>query len=353
MENSPIIEFEKRKREHIELSLADANEAMGLSGLDSIGLVHEALPEINFSDIKLQHKSLGEVLETPFLVSSMTAGHIDSVDLNQRLAKACQSRGWMMGVGSQRRELFDAKASNEWAKLRKAAPRVKLIGNIGLSQLIHSSVDSIKSLVAALQASALFVHTNPLQEALQPEGTPEFKGGLKALSQLCQQLNVPVVLKETGCGFSVATLQRLKETGLKAVDVSGFGGTHWGRIEGARAQASGSKSALIKAQAAKTFSHWGVSTVQSVSNALELNPDYEVWASGGVRTGLDAAKLFAMGANKVGFAKPILQAALAGEEALDVKMEVLEFELKTALFCTGAESIGALQSKKAWVWTKK
>lgn len=340
-------QFEKRKVDHIKLSLDSRNEAVGGSQLDTIGLLHEALPDLNFEDINLETEILGLKQPTPFLVSSMTAGHADSVNLNLLLASVCEKRGWLMGVGSQRRELTDDAAAGEWRKIRAAHPRVKLLGNLGLSQLIQSSTKDILKLTEALEATAMIVHLNPLQECLQPEGTPQFKGGLKRLSELVKELPIPVVVKETGCGFSKRTLERLNETGVAAVDVSGFGGTHWGRIEGGRLDAMDPR-----AHVAKTFENWGVSTAQTLIWAEEVSPKYEIWASGGIRSGLDAAKVMAMGAGVAGFAKPVLAAALNGAQALDHMMQVIEQELKTALFCTGCASIEDLKEKKPWRWMR-
>jgi isopentenyl-diphosphate Delta-isomerase len=339
-------QFERRKGDHIRLSLNRSTQATGQSGLERVILVHEALPEIDFSDVVLSTTSLRQKIKTPLLVSSMTAGHAGSLDLNSRLAEACETRGWRMGVGSQRRELGDPDAASEWKKIRKTARNVELFGNLGLSQLIVTKVAAVEKLVDDLQASGMIIHLNALQEAIQPEGTPQFKGGLKALKTLAKKLSVPVIVKETGCGFSRRTLEALKETGVAAVDVSGLGGTHWGRIEGFR---NPERKAV-----AETFADWGVSTLDSVVSALKAKPKYEIWASGGVRTGLDAAKLLAMGSKIVGIAKPILEAALKSEAALDSQMEQIEQELKTALFCTGNRNVAELQNNTAkrqvWQW---
>ncbi len=344
-----ISQFEGRKRDHIALALKDETEAYGHSGLEQIELAHEALPNLNFSEINIHSQSLQQSIETPFIVSSMTAGHVDSIDLNVRLARACSDRGWWMGVGSQRRELADKTARDEWRKVRAAVPNVQLMGNLGIAQLIVSEIDQVRALVDALEARAMIVHLNALQECFQPEGTPEFRGGLEKISALVKALpTTAIIVKETGCGFSGETLRRLNETGIAAVDVSGFGGTHWGRIEGLRAKGVDK----VREQAAEAFADWGVSTLDSVLAAAEIKPSYEVWASGGVRNGLDAAKLLALGARRVGFAKPILQAALAGDEALNLKLETIEFELKTALFCTGCVNIDDLRNRKVWQWRR-
>ncbi|MEK6556104.1 MAG: type 2 isopentenyl-diphosphate Delta-isomerase, partial [Bdellovibrionota bacterium] len=308
-------------------------------------LVHEALPELDFDEVSLKSQILKQEFEKPLLISSMTAGHLGSLDINQRLAEAASARGWLMGVGSQRRELFDREALNEWKTVRQRAPNALLLGNLGLSQLIETTTDKVKELVEGLEATAMIIHLNPLQECLQPEGTPKFKGGLKAIERVARELTIPIIIKETGCGFSEPTLRRLKDVGIRAVDISGYGGTHWGRIEGQRSSQDG-----VLAQASQTFASWGVSTAQSMLNAVNVQPPYDIWASGGVRTGLDAARLIAMGAKCVGFAKPLLQAAILGPEQLDAKMELIEKELKIALFCTGSKNTDFLRAKKVWKW---
>lgn len=343
--SEPNGQFENRKADHIRLSLSERNQAIGESGFDRVQLLHEALPDLDFKQVTLQTPVLGRRMPTPFFVSSMTAGHDAAIDLNTRLARAIQERGWCMGVGSQRRELSDPDCGREWSEIRRQCPRAILFANLGLAQVIATKVDGIERLVERLQAAAMIVHLNALQECLQPEGTPSFRGGLKAIERLCRQLSVPVIVKETGCGISRATLKRLRGLGIAAVDVSGLGGTHWGRIEGER-----NAQSTERREAAATLANWGISTVEALFDASSLKTDYEVWASGGVRSGLDAAKALAMGAQAVGFAQPVLRAAMAGEGELFHKMSVLEFELKTVLFCTGAKSIMDLQTKKVWKW---
>lgn len=331
-------QFETRKRSHLDIALRPEVEATEVTDLREIRLEHDALPEFDFSDVRIA-TAFGKgrakrELATPFFVSGMTAGHASATLLNRRLAAACARRGWIFGVGSQRRELDPAlPAIDAWAGLKSEAPGLVVLGNLGISQAIAEPVASVQRLVKNAEADAFCVHLNALQEVIQPEGTPTFKGGLAALKKLATKLGCPLVLKETGCGFSRRTLAKIRVLPLAAVDVSGLGGTHWGRIEGLRAAEEGES---VRARAAETFAEWGVSTVESVRAAAEILPkSTEIWASGGVRTGLDAAKLIALGATRVGFAKPALEAALAGEAELDRWMETVEFELRTALFCTG------------------
>ncbi len=333
-------QFEQRKRDHIELALMPANQSSELNPFDHLSLVHEALPDINFNDISIQYKRFSKVVEKPFLISSMTAGHSNAVNINKRLIEACAQSGWAMGVGSQRRELTDKQAAFEWQPLRHEFPKVSLFSNLGIAQLINTPVSDIQRLIDSLQADAIIIHCNPLQECIQPEGTTDFKGCWDALEQLVKTIPTPVIVKETGCGFSKNTLIRLNDIGVAAVDVSGVGGTHWGRIEGHRAV-----NVSLRHQTADTFRNWGIDTRQSVKNATAINPVFEIWGSGGVRHGLDAAKLFALGATTVGFAKPMLEAALESSQHVLNKMMAIEYELKTAMFCTGSLILSDLKEK--------
>lgn len=348
--------FEARKRSHITHSLDQKHQALGFTGLAQIHLAHDALPEIDLNEVSLAEPALNEgstLLSTPFFIAGMTAGHPDAAHVNRLLAEAAARRGWAMGLGSQRREL-----GTTWKESLPTTPGLYLVGNLGLSQVITSitagKAHQILDLVSGSKLSALCVHLNALQEAIQPEGTPEFKGGLDALAVLGRALvsaGIPLILKETGCGFSEATLAKLRTAalpGLAAIDVSGLGGTHWGRIEGSRArekQGEASEAALVS----ETFATWGESTVHSVLAARRILPQVSTWASGGVRTGLDAAKLIALGAHRVGFAQPALAAALEGEAALGSWMSRMEAELKVALFCTGSRTPKLLREKEhAW-----
>jgi isopentenyl-diphosphate delta-isomerase len=368
-----IAQFEGRKREHIQLALDPSNQASQVGGLDHYRLIHEALPDFNFDEVRLDARCLGWPSRTPFYVAGMTAGHADAFKLNRALAIACERRGWAMGVGSQRRQLESRESGSsesnldQWKKLREEVPELTLFANLGIAQVIDAPVAEILRVVQTLNAQALAIHLNALQEVMQPEGTPQFRGAFAAIERVVDELGnagIRVLLKETGCGFSRTTLEKIAQLPLAAVDVSGLGGTHWGRIEGARA-----KPGSLHAKAAQTFADWGVSTPESVRDAREVFSSQaskkkdssahdqaglalprliEVWASGGVRSGLDAAKLIALGADRVGYAKPALEAALAGDEALDQWMELQEFELKTALFCTGCRTPESLRKEGKW-----
>lgn len=340
-------QFEQRKRDHLRIALDSTVQSSLSAGLESVSLIHEALPDLNFEDIDLSSDLNGHKLSVPYFVSSMTAGHEHGHRVNLALAKLSERRQILMGVGSQRRELQDPAAAAEWTNLRKEAPRAILAGNLGIAQLITASTDQVRAMVDRLDAKALFIHLNSLQECLQPEGTPHFRGGLEAISRVVKNVNVPVIIKETGCGFSKETLKRLGNTGIFAVDLAGLGGTHWGRVEGQRAPVGS-----LQAEASSAFADWGISTLQSLQNAKEAQVSFQIWASGGVRTGVDVAKLSSMGVKLVGLAVPWLQAAVQpdAEAALDRLADRLSFELKTSLFCTGSKNLAELQSGSKWTW---
>ncbi|MBI2785641.1 MAG: type 2 isopentenyl-diphosphate Delta-isomerase [Legionella longbeachae] len=333
-------QFEQRKQDHIKLALMSENQTAELSTLDNITLVHDALPDLDFDEINIEGYRFGKVVAKPFIISSMTAGHRRAKHINRNLVEACAQSGWAMGVGSQRRELTDPKAAFEWQHLRQDFPQVSLYSNLGIAQLITTPIADIQRLTDALQANALIIHCNPLQECMQPEGTTTYKGCWQALANLVQNLPLPIILKETGCGFSHTTMTRLNDIGIAALDIGGLGGTHWGRIEGHRATDD-----PIRQQAAITFRNWGIDTATSVKQAAELNPSYEIWGSGGVVNGLNAAKLFALGASTVGYAQPLLEAALESAKQVNLFMRTIEYELKVAMFCTGSRVLIDLRNK--------
>ncbi|KTC91670.1 type 2 isopentenyl-diphosphate Delta-isomerase [Fluoribacter dumoffii] len=331
-------QFEQRKQDHIKLALMPENQTAELSTFDSINLIHDALPDLNFAEISIKSSRFGQAVEKPFLISSMTAGHRHAKHINRNLIEACALNGWAMGVGSQRRELTDPKAAFEWQHLRRDFPQVSLYSNLGIAQLITHPLSDIQRLTDALQANALIIHCNPLQECMQPEGTTDYKGCWEALANAVKNLSLPIIVKETGCGFSRETMMRLNDIGIAAIDVGGLGGTHWGRIEGHRATQD-----PIRQKAAITFRNWGIDTATSVKHAVGLNLAYEIWGSGGVNNGLNAAKLFALGATTVGYARPMLEPALESSEQVSLCMQTIEYELKVTLFCTGSRELGDLR----------
>lgn len=348
--------FEKRKKDHIYWSLSDKSQA-DLSPSQLINLPHDPIPEIDFADVSLETESKLFNNSKPFLISSMTGGHDESESINYKLAKAAAENNWLFSTGSLRREVEDKDLkTSEWSKIRSEFKNANLIGNIGLPQIIDPLLrKKLVNFLMELKFDALFVHLNPLQEALQIEGTPNYKNGFSSLKSLIDELNIPVLLKETGTGFSRNSVKKIKqeEVDVKAIDVSGFGGTHWGRIEGLRTP---DESKFYKAS--NTFKNWGHSTVESL---LSLNQEkgllLEPWASGGLRNGLDAAICFALGARVCGFAMPFMKAAVSKDIGeLKNLIELIEYETKIALFCTGSKNITELRQNSSkeggWSWKK-
>ena len=342
-------QFINRKRQHLELALQDEMQAIESASLNRVQLNHDSLPDLDLREVSIESSFLDRPIATPYYVAGMTAGHEQAEEINSRLAEACASRGWLFGIGSQRREI-DTEIEAEFtdsanSHLISRFPQLKLIANLGITQLIElhrkNEFSKFFKVLDRTRASLAAIHLNPLQEAIQPEGTPYFRGSFSALSEFVAQCPIPVMVKETGTGMGINTLRKLSQLNLFAVDVSGLGGTHWGRIEGRRAEVNSVSAALGEA-----FSNWGVTTLESVRNATAVIENTEIWASGGMRTGVDAAKLLCLGANRIGFAKPALESALKSADALDHWMATKEQELRVALFCTNSLSIADLNPTK-------
>jgi isopentenyl-diphosphate delta-isomerase len=333
------LHFEKRKQDHIRLSLDDSSQSPHRQDWERYQLKHNAFPEINLKEVDISTSFFSHKLSAPFFISSMTAGHAEGVEINMRLARISHEKQILMGLGSQRRELNDLSVQNEWKEIRKNYPRALWLSNIGLSQVITHSTEAVLRLLDSTQSLGLIVHTNPLQEALQTEGTTQFKGGLLALEKLVKASDRPIIVKEVGSGFSLDNLKRLESLGVSAVDLSGRSGTHWGRIEGLRA-----KDPVVE-RASKSFLNWGSFALDSLLEAQHKGIKIPLWVSGGVRSGVDVAKSLALGAELVGLAQPWLKAATISNQELECVYRQLELELKTSLFCTGSKNIKEIQNK--------
>jgi isopentenyl-diphosphate delta-isomerase len=339
--------FVQRKEDHLHFSLNPDSQTSLFAQFDQFDLIHDSMPELNLNEVSIRSHFLDSELATPFFVSGMTAGHENANLINDRIAMMASERGWIMGVGSQRRELDSTYEDQALQKLSIKYPKLKLISNLGLSQLItlhqNNAFSKLSKLIEKSGSLMIAIHLNPLQEAIQAEGTPNFKGGLEALKAWKKISPVPVMVKETGSGMSEVTFLKLKSLDLFAIDLSGMGGTHWGRIEGLRA-----KNSSLTTKMGKTFGEWGVSTVESLLDADQIfkGTSTEIWASGGVRSGLDAAKAIAMGAQRVGFAQPVLKAAMESEVALMEFASEMEQGLKISMFCTNSKNLTELNSSK-------
>jgi isopentenyl-diphosphate Delta-isomerase len=338
--------IEGRKADHLRLAAEADVEASAAAGWSDVRLVHEALPSIDLCDVELQTEFLGKHLEAPLVIAGMTGGHRAAHQVNAVLARATERYGLAMGVGSQRAALRRADLAYTYTVVRERAPTALLIANIGAPQLIAQ--DGTPALTPAevgeaidmIQANALAVHLNYLQESVQPEGERRARGVGEAIAELVQRVPVPVIAKETGAGMTRETALRLRDLGVQALDVGGVGGTSFAAVEGMRAEAHGDTAGQ---RLGALLRDWGVPTAVSTVGAREAN--LPIIATGGVRSGLDAARALALGATLVGVARPLLHAALEGDHAVEEWIEQFLAELRTVLFLTGSASVRALRDK--------
>ena len=330
--------IQERKDDHLRLNLeAEVQFRKVTTGLERYRFQHQALPEIDLAAVDLSTAFLGKPLRYPFLISSMTGGTGEALRINLNLARAAQACGVAMGVGSQRAAIEDWSMARTF-QVRPAAPDILLLANLGAVQLNYGyTADQCRLAVEMIQADALILHLNPLQEALQPEGDGSFGDLLSKIEVVCKTLEVPVVVKETGAGLSARVVYQLVDAGVAAVDVAGAGGTSWSRVEMHRARTD--RDRRVAAQ----FVDWGIPTAEAVQQARRAAPDLPIVASGGIYTGLDAAKAIALGADVVAMARPFLKAAVVSTEAVEDTTEELAQTLRIAMFCIGAPELAALK----------
>ncbi len=350
--------IESRKADHLRLSAVGDVDALGGAGWEDVKLVHEALPEVDQCAIDLSIQFLGKRLSAPLVIAGMTGGHQTARDVNATLARAAERHGLAMGVGSQRAALRRADLAYTYTVVREQAPTAFLMGNIGAPQLIAQgdtpplSLEDVTAAIGMIGADALAVHLNFLQESVQPEGERRARGCASAIQRVVEHVSVPVIAKETGAGLSLTTALRLKELGVAALDVGGVGGTSFAAVEGLRAEAQG---AAASQRLGQVFRDWGVPTPVSVVGVQPTG--LPVIATGGIRTGLEAAKAMALGATLVGVARPLLQAALEGDQAVDTWIDQFLHELRTVLFLTGSANLAELRRRprvvvggtRAWI----
>jgi isopentenyl-diphosphate Delta-isomerase len=343
-----------RKQEHVELTIGrDVSFQAKTPGFDRWEFRHNALPELNFSEVDPSTTFLGKKLALPLLISSMTGGYEDATRINRQLAEVCAEKHLGMGVGSQRQAMEETRFHRSFSVVREVAPDIPVFGNIGGAEVAKLTDSSkVRRLADLIRADGFAVHLNPLQELLQPEGNPEFRGVLRGIEMLVKELPIPVIVKEIGAGISLSVARRLLEIGVKIIDVAGAGGTSWAGVEIIRrAKKNGKHKRLPEASdwSAQSFWDWGIPTVDAlrqVSSLKTQDPRLTVISSGGISGGLDIAKSFAFGADLAGAARPMLKALEGGgTKALLSKIAVWEMELKGAMFLTGSRTIADLQKQ--------
>ncbi len=327
-----------RKADHIRINL-EKNVQSGVSnGLEKYRFPHQALPEINLADVVTQTTVFGRKLNAPLLISSMTGGTKEAGPINRALAKAAQSARIGMGLGSLR-PAIESPALVSSYRVRDVAPDILLLSNLGAIQLNYGySLDECRRAVELVEADALILHLNSLQEALQPEGNTEFAGLLQKIEAVCRSLSIPVVVKEVGWGIGGETARRLAMAGVAAIDVAGAGGTSWSQVEKYRAQNRN------QARLAALFADWGLSTAEALVDCRRAVPNLPLIASGGIRNGLEIAKCIALGANLAGIAGPLLQAAVKGPRSVEAELERWIRELRVTMFAAGARDLSELRS---------
>ncbi len=327
-----------RKDEHLRINLEEQVESDLTTGLERYHFIHQALPELDLAQVDTSITLWGKRLQLPLIISSMTGGTPRAQEINFALARAAQAHGIAMGVGSQRTALEHPETAGTF-QVRPVAPDILLLANLGAIQLNYGyGPDECRRAVEMIEADALILHLNPLQEALQPEGETCFAGLVRKIETVCRTLSVPVIVKEVGWGFSEQAVRQLHAAGVAAIDVAGAGGTSWSQVEMHRARHP------RQARVAAAFRAWGIPTAVSIGLARRAAPDLPIIASGGLRTGLDVAKCLALGACACGMAGPFLKAASASQEAVEEVIIEMGTVLRVTMFAAGAGSIPALQA---------
>lgn len=333
-------QIKSRKGEHIQINLEKDVASALTTGLADYRFVHQALPEMALSEVDMGQVLFGKTQRVPVLVSSMTGGTERAARINRHLAEGAQAVGLAMGVGSQRAAIADASLAESF-QVRRYAPNILLFANLGAVQLNYGyGVDECRQAVEMIEADALILHLNPLQEALQPEGDGDFSGLAGKIGEVREKLGVPVIVKEVGWGLSVEAARLLYDAGVDALDVAGAGGTSWSQVEMYR------NPDPYRAQTAGAFIGWGIPTAESLLAVRQVYQDRPVFASGGLRTGIDIAKCLALGANLGGMAGQFLRAADESLEATVSTMRMVTDQVRIAMFACGARNLDALRTDK-------
>ena len=334
----PPLRTGARKDDHIRINLEeDVSFDQTTTGLERYRFVHQALPELDLEEIDTTTTFLGHQLAFPVLIASMTGGTPHAGQINRILAEVAAAAGIGMGLGSTRAMLEDPGAA--WTfQMRKYAPNLVLFANLGAVQLNYGyGVDDCRRIVEETEADGLFLHLNPLQEALQPEGDTRFSGLVKRIEEVCRALPVPVIAKEVGWGISSKVARWLLDAGIAALDVAGAGGTSWSQVEMHRSQS------WVQREVAASFREWGIPTSEAILMVREVSVDVPLVASGGLKTGIDVAKCLALGADVATLAGVMLRAATDGPETLREQLEILHRQIIISMFVTGAQDIEALR----------
>lgn len=338
-------DVERRKAEHLRVAATQDVDSRVGPGWSDIHLLHQALPLADLASIDLGTDFLGHHLSAPLVVAAMTGGHKAARQVNEVLAGAAQRHGLAIGLGSQRAALRNPALAHTYAVARERAPTAFLIANVGAAQLVPQAsgapltLDQLREAVAMIDANALAIHLNFLEESVQPEGDRQVAGLRQALAAAAASVPVPMIAKETGAGLSRDAAGELGRLGFRALDVGGVGGTSFAAVEAQRAAEQGDRRG---AALGGIYRNWGIPTAVSV--IASRTAGLPLIATGGIRTGLDAAKAIALGASLVGVARPLLSAALDGEKAVDAWIAQFLEELRVAVMLSGGTKVTDLPS---------
>ncbi len=334
-----VAPIDQRKADHIKINLEQDVRSALTTGLEKYRFIHEALPELDLNRIDTTISLFGKKLNSPILVSSMTGGTSAAETINLRLAEAAQECGLAMGVGSQRAAIEHPEQASTF-QVRRVASDILLFANIGAVQFNYGyGIDQCRKAVEMIEADALYLHLNPLQEAVQDAGDTNWVGIAKNIEEVCKKLEVPVIAKEVGWGISEKTAKVLTECGVQAIDVAGAGGTSWSQVEMHRAPDEFTR------QLAATFVGWGIPTSESILNVKKAVPDMTIFASGGIKDGLDIAKCVALGATLGGMAGQFLKAAAISTDNVVEMMKLTQRQIEVTMFATGAQNLYVLHEK--------
>lgn len=332
-----VTHISQRKSDHIRINLREDVQSALTTGLENYRFDHQALPECNLEDVDTRTVFLNKQLAAPILISSMTGGSAEAAQINLTLAEAAEQTQIAMGLGSQRVAIEYPEYAYTF-QVRRVAPHILLFANLGAIQLNYRyGVDECKKAVEMIEADALILHLNPLQEALQPEGNTRFENLIDKIALVCQSLPVPVIVKEVGWGISQRVARLLIEAGVSVIDVAGAGGTSWSQVEMYRAQSEST------ARIAANFVDWGIPTAECIKNVRAIHPAIPIIASGGLRSGIDIAKCLALGANLGAMASPFLKAAAHSlNKTIETILEI-QREIQITMYAAGAKTIAELQ----------
>jgi len=335
-----VEETRTRKADHIRISLKENTQAKRVtSGFEDVSFVHRALPEIDKLKIDLSLSVFKHRFAAPLIVGAITGGTQEATRINATIAEAVEELGLGMGVGSQRAALEDKGLVKTFAVVRKKAPSAFIVANLGGIQLVNGyGLKEVRRAIEMIDADAVAIHLNTLQEAVQPEGQTNFRGVLGEIGDIAKELDKPVIAKETGAGMATEEARRLEAAGVKGIDVSGAGGTSWAAVEYFRAKERGNSHGH---RLGDTFWDWGIPTAVSIAEVSQT-VRIPVVASGGIRNGLEIAKALALGASIASFSQPALQAAVKGVGEMKNALSLLVDELRTAMFLVGAGSVQSL-----------